>query len=77
MIDIKDHEKAMSTLLEDLLKVSKWFFDFTGHCVVAILNKYFDPNKLEIEEEEINDVPDIRKVYIPFFTKKEDFDLSN
>jgi len=69
-INSENRQAAMDKFMKELLEVSEWFLDFTGHCVVSILSKYFSPVDFE-QKEILFDAPGIHKISIPFFVTKD------
>jgi len=59
-------EKAMGKLLRDVQKVTKWFGDFLGRCLLVFVEKHLG---LESSKVEIPEPPDIKKVTLPYFIK--------
>ena len=65
-------QKSLECLFGEVKEVGQWFIEFTGHCIVAILDKYFKNgfDKLQWEVITINNPPKIDEISIPFFVKK-------
>jgi len=63
-----DLESAMVKFLKDANKVSRWFGDFLGECLLVIANKYLG---FEHTEVGIPEPPDINVIALPYFIKGE------
>jgi len=62
-----DLQSAMDKLLRDGNKVSRWFGDFLGECLLIIANKHLGLKSYEVD---IPEPPDINEVALPFFIKE-------
>ena len=69
-IDADNDFIAMNKFMDELLKVSKWVTEFCGHCIVAILGKYFIPADFKTEDILISNSPKITGVSIPYFVER-------
>lgn len=66
-INPNDQQKAMDTLVEEvILKVCKWFQNFGYGFVELIIEKL----RFDCEEIELEDIPAIEDVKLPYFVKK-------
>jgi hypothetical protein len=65
-----DFWTAMDKLLEDVHKVTGWFLQFLGECLIVIFEKYLGRGHIEVE---IPEPPTIDDVKLPFFVRKASF----
>jgi hypothetical protein len=63
-----DIQSSMNKFLRDAKKVSRWFGDFLGECLLVIANKHLGFEHTEVEMPEPNDI-DV--VTLPYFVKGE------
>lgn len=59
-------EEPMKTLLQDINKVTRWFGDFLGGCLLVFSKKHSGLNAYNVE---IPQPPDINDVTLPYFIK--------
>lgn len=58
---------GMDKLLRDVVKVSRWFGDFLGECLLVIAKKHLGLKSTEVE---IPKPPNIKDVTLPYFIKE-------
>lgn len=66
--DISNTDGAMRRFLQDITKVTGWFGDFLGGCVLIFATKHLG---LDSSEVEIPEPPDVNTVSVPYFIKGE------
>jgi len=65
-INNQDHQIAMDKLLKEIVKVTRWFLDFVGDCLLIIARRHLG---LKSSEVEIPEPPSINEVILPYFVK--------
>jgi hypothetical protein len=69
-VGVADPQQALNRIVEDLSKVSDWFFDFCGSCISIIVEQYFgkDLRELNAEEIDISEPASLETITLPYFT---------
>jgi hypothetical protein len=71
-VGVADPQQALNEIVDDLTKVSDWFFDFCGVCISIIIRQYFgkDFRELNAEEIDIGEPVSLETITLPYFTRR-------
>ena len=64
-------QEAMDRIYEELTKLSGWFVEFCGHCMVALAEEHWgDYKNLVVEQIDVKSQGKIGEFTIPFFLER-------
>jgi hypothetical protein len=71
-VGVADPQQALDRIVNDLTKVSDWFFDFCGSCMSITVEQYFGKNLRELNAEEIDigEPVNLETITLPYFTRR-------